>query len=43
MASNHNNPISFLIPKSETRSISYNLRSASERTINKLRKTKRAD
>ena len=42
MASNHNNP-SFLIPKSETRSVCYNLRSGSERTVNKLRRTKRAD
>ena len=36
MASNHNNPISFLIRKSETRTVSCNLRSGSERTVNKL-------
>ena len=40
MASNHNNPISFLIPKSETRTVCCNLRSGSERTINKLRRSK---
>ena len=36
MASNHNNPISFLIRKSETRTVSCNLRYGSERTMNKL-------
>ena len=38
MASNHTNPISFLIPKSERRTVSYNLRSDSERAIKKIKK-----
>ena len=42
MASNHNNPTSFLIPKSETKSIGYNFPSGSERTLNKLRRTKKS-
>ena len=42
MASNHNNTTSFLIPKSETKSIGYNFPSGSERTLNKLRRTKKS-
>ena len=43
VAGYYNNPISFLIPKPETRTVSYNLRSGSERSINKIWRTKRAD
>ena len=35
MASYYNNPISFLIPKSETRTVSSNLRSGSKRSKKK--------